>query len=65
VTVPAGTDLRLQRQSLSTSPLHATVKTGTVVGTVTGSLGGITVATWQVVTTGAIGAPTWEWRLTH
>jgi D-alanyl-D-alanine carboxypeptidase (penicillin-binding protein 5/6) len=65
VTVPAGTDLRLQRQSLSTSPLHATVKTGTVVGTVTGSLGGITVATWQVVTTGSIRSPSWEWRLTH
>jgi hypothetical protein len=65
VTVLWGTGLHLQLQSLPTSRLPTPVRTGTVVATVTGSLGGTVVAVWQVVTTGTIGAPSWEWRLTH
>jgi D-alanyl-D-alanine carboxypeptidase (penicillin-binding protein 5/6) len=65
VTVLWGTELHLQTQTVPASRLATTVRTGTVVATVTGSLAGTIVATWQVVTTGAIGAPTWEWRLTH
>jgi D-alanyl-D-alanine carboxypeptidase (penicillin-binding protein 5/6) len=41
------------------------VASGTVVGHVTGSIAGITVATWQVSATGGLGQPSWQWLITH
>ncbi|MGD0832795.1 MAG: hypothetical protein ABSA40_00025 [Candidatus Dormibacteria bacterium] len=64
VTVPWGTGLQLRLQGPATRHLVAPVGAGTVVATVTGSLDGTTVATWRVVTSVAVAAPSWEWRLT-
>jgi D-alanyl-D-alanine carboxypeptidase (penicillin-binding protein 5/6) len=38
---------------------------GTVVGHVTGSMAGVTVATWNVSATGGLGQPSWQWLITH
>ncbi len=64
VTLPWGAELQLHVQGPATKHLSAPVRAGTVVATVTGSLDGTTVATWRVVTTVGVGAPSWEWRLT-
>jgi D-alanyl-D-alanine carboxypeptidase (penicillin-binding protein 5/6) len=63
-TVPWDTALHLRMRTVPASHLAAPIRAGTVVATITGSLAGVTVATWQVVTTGSIGSPSWEWRLT-
>jgi D-alanyl-D-alanine carboxypeptidase (penicillin-binding protein 5/6) len=59
-----GAGLRLSATAI---PIHdaTTVVAGTLVARVTGSLGGITVATWKVSATGALGQPGWQWLLTH
>jgi len=41
------------------------VASGTVVGHVTGSIAGITVATWAVSATAGLGQPSWQWLITH
>jgi D-alanyl-D-alanine carboxypeptidase (penicillin-binding protein 5/6) len=41
------------------------VASGTVVGHVTGSIAGVTVATWEVSATGDLGQPSWQWLITH
>jgi D-alanyl-D-alanine carboxypeptidase (penicillin-binding protein 5/6) len=41
------------------------IRAGTVVAHVTGSLAGITVATWTVTAIGGLGTPSWQWLLTH
>jgi D-alanyl-D-alanine carboxypeptidase (penicillin-binding protein 5/6) len=42
-----------------------TIRAGTVVAQVTGTLAGTTIATWSVTTTAGLGEPSWEWLLTH
>ena len=54
---------------LSATEVHhadaSSIRAGTVVAHVTGSLGGTTVATWSVTATGGLGEPSWQWLLTH
>jgi D-alanyl-D-alanine carboxypeptidase (penicillin-binding protein 5/6) len=59
-----GATLRLSAKLI---PIHNafTVGAGTLVARVTARLGGITVATWEVSATGALGQPGWQWLLTH
>jgi D-alanyl-D-alanine carboxypeptidase (penicillin-binding protein 5/6) len=59
-----GATLRLSAKMI---PIHnaSTVGAGTLVARVTARLGGITVATWEVSATGALGQPGWQWLLTH
>ena len=59
-----GATLRLSAKMI---PIHdaSTIGAGTLVARVTARLGGITVATWEVSATGALGQPGWQWLLTH
>jgi D-alanyl-D-alanine carboxypeptidase (penicillin-binding protein 5/6) len=59
-----GATLRLSAKLI---PIHdaSTIGAGTLVARVTARLGGITVATWEVSATGALGQPGWQWLLTH
>jgi D-alanyl-D-alanine carboxypeptidase (penicillin-binding protein 5/6) len=43
----------------------STIRAGTVIAHVTGSLAGITLATWRVTATGGLGKPSWQWLVTH
>jgi D-alanyl-D-alanine carboxypeptidase (penicillin-binding protein 5/6) len=64
VELRVGATLRL---SVTLVPIRdaSTVTAGTVVARVTGRIGGVRLATWNVVATGGLGQPSWQWLLTH
>jgi len=64
VEVRIGATLRLSASAVPHVDPTA-VAAGTVVGHVTGSIAGITVATWDLSATGGLGQPSWQWLITH
>ncbi|HAW10466.1 MAG: hypothetical protein ABSC16_06105 [Candidatus Dormibacteria bacterium] len=64
VEVRVGATLKLSASQVTHLDPTA-VASGTVVGHVTGTIAGVTVATWDVSATGGLGQPSWQWLITH